>query len=111
MALKLKNYELPDGTILDEAYLRVQNITTAIVDYEHLKPSEVEGFDLETEFIKKIETNANIFVFADKVARDNGVAAIHWFPINFDYQLSVYANIYEQAYCALKEIHSESEDC
>lgn len=111
MALILKNYELPDGTILDEAYLRVQNVTTAIVDYEHLKPSEVQGFDLETEFVKKIETKANIFVFADKVARDNGVAAIHWFPIDFDYQLSTWSNIYEQTYYALKEIHSESEDC
>lgn len=111
MAVKLKNYELPDGTILEEAYLRVQNVTTAIVDYEHLAPSDKEGFDLETTWIKKIETKANIFVFADKIARDNGVAAIDWFPIEFDYQLSIYANIFEQAYHALKEIHSESEDC
>lgn len=111
MAIKLKNYELPDGTILDEAYLRVQNITTAIVDYEHLKPSEVDGFDLETEFIKKIESTANIFVFADKVARNNGVAAIHWFPIEFDYNLSEWSNIYEQVYESLKKLFPESEDC
>lgn len=110
MAVKV-NYELPDQTILEEGYLRVQNISTAIVDYEHLAPSDKEGFDLETTWIKKIETKANIFVFADKIARDNGVAAIDWFPIEFDYQLSVYANIYEQAYHALKLIYTESEDC
>lgn len=110
MAIKVK-YELPDHTILEEAYLRVQNVTTAIVDYEHLKPSEKDGFDLETEFIKKIETKANIFVFADKVARDNGVAAIDWFPIEFDYQLSTWSSIYDQAYAKLKEILPDNEDC
>jgi hypothetical protein len=111
MALQLKNYELPDGTILEEAYIKVQNIYTAIVDYEHLKPSEIEGFELETTWIKKLESKANIFVFADELARKNSVAAIHWFPIEFDYQLSVYANIYEQAYKALKLIYTKTEDC
>jgi len=111
MAIKIKNYELPDSTILEEAYLRVQNVTTAIVDYEHLQPSDKEGFELETTWIKKIETKANIFVFADEIARNNGVAAVHWFPIEFAYDLSEHSNIYEQAYKALKLIYTESEDC
>lgn len=111
MALKLKNYELPDETILEEAYLKVQNIHTAIVEYEHLKPSEVEGFDLETTWIKELESKANIFVYGDEVARKNGVAAVHWFPIEFNYDLSEWKNIYEQAYAKLKSLYPESEDC
>lgn len=110
MALTVKNYELPDGQILEDAYLKVQNITTAIVDYEHIQPSEVPGFDFETTYIKKIESTANIFVYADKKARENMVAAIHWFPVKFDYSLSDWSNIFEQAYKTTREMFEEYED-
>lgn len=110
MALKVKNLELPDKSILDEAYLRIQNIHTSNVDYEFLKPSDIEGFELETSWKNRIETKVTVFVWADEIARKNRVPALHWFIFEMDYDLSEWTNIYEQAYYKLKEIYPEGED-
>lgn len=110
MSLIVKNYELPDGLILENAYFRVQSILTANQDYETLVPTDIPGFDLKSIWEKRVETTANIFVFGDKIAKENGVPAIHWFQINFDYDLSQWTNIFEQAYLKLKEKFPESED-
>ncbi len=106
MALIVKNYELPDGLLLDEAYLRVNSITTSAIDYEFLQP--IEGSeDLLTTWISKLETKVSIYVFSDKIARKNQVAPLHWFQFEIDYNLSEHSNIYEQAYAKLRKIFPE----
>lgn len=108
MALIVKDLELPDGQILEEAYLKVQSINTANVDYEFLEPiSENES---KVSWLTRIETRATIFVYADKLAREHRVPALHWFSYEIEYNLSEWQNIYEQAYFKLKEIYPEGED-
>lgn len=108
MALIVKNFELPDGQILEEAYLRINMISTSKIDYEKLEPVP-DSEDLLTTWLTRIETRANCYVHGDKVARKHQVAPLHWFGFEFDYDLSEWQNIYEQAYKKLLEIYPEGE--
>ena len=114
MALIVKNFELQDGTFLEEAYLKIQKIQTALVDYEFLEnvddPSRPD-IAQELKWTTRQENSATIYVWSDKVARDNRAQIIHWFQVGFNYDLSIYENIYEQVYGRLKEIFPESEGC
>ena len=53
MALTIKNYELPDGSILEEAYVRVQTVQTTNADYEYLEPIP-DSEDLITKWLTRI---------------------------------------------------------
>lgn len=106
MALIVKNFELPDGQILEEAYLKVNTITTSKTDYEFLEPiGDTE--DLRVTWVPKLETKVNCYVWADKIARQHQVAPLHWFGFDIDYDLTEWSNIYEQAYSKLKKIYPE----
>ncbi len=111
MALKVKNFELPDKTILEEAYLRISVITTANVDYDYLEPL-LDSEDVITRWTTRLENRANVFVYGDEIARQNRVSPLNWFEFRFDFDLADNGNIYEQAYEHLKyNIYPESEDC
>ena len=109
MALKVKNFELPDGLILEEAYLRIQSISTANIDYEFFEMiSETEE---KLSWTTRMETTATVFIWPDEIARQNRAIAVHWFTFQLDYNLSTLDNIYEQAYMKLNEIYPEGEGC
>ena len=110
MALKIENFQLSDGMILNSAYLKVHNINTNKVDYEKLEP--IDGTDdLLTTWIPKIETSVLVYIYADELARKNQVAPIQWFEFNLDYDLNSNKNIFQQSYEKLKTIYPEGEDC
>ena len=109
MAFIIKNFELPDKQILENAYLRVQSINTSNVDYEFLE--NISETEQKVSWLTRLETKVTIFVWADKIAREHRVPALHWFQFDLDYDLSQWTNIYEQAYYKLKEIYPEGEDC
>ena len=110
MAVKIKDFELPDKSILEEAYLRVAVVTTANTDYEYLEPM-LDSNDLITMWTTRLENKANVFVYGDEIARKNRVNPVNWFEFIFDLDLKSDLNSYEQAYKKLKEIYPESEDC
>lgn len=111
MALTVKNFELPDGTILQDAYLRVQSIKTENRDYEFFeKVYDNPDVDEKLSWINRIETEVTVFVWADEVARKNRAYVVNWFKFNIDYNLSEWQNIYEQAYHKLKQIYPEGVD-
>lgn len=114
MALIVKNYVLPDETILEEAYLKVWKIQTALTDhefFENVNDPLRPDIDQELKWITRQENNATIYIWPDKGARDNRAPVVHWFPFNFQYDLSVYENIYEQVYAALEKKFPNSEGC
>jgi len=110
MAVKIKQFELPDKSVLEEAYLRVAVVTTAHVDYEYLEPM-IDSNDLITMWTTRLENKANVFVYGDEIARKNRVSPVNWFEFIFDLDLESNLNIYQQAYTKLKEIYPESEEC
>jgi len=110
MAVMIKDFELPDKSVLGEGYLRIAVVTTANVDYEYLEPM-LDSNDLITMWTTRLENKANVFVYGDEIARKNRVSPVNWFEFTFDFDLKSEFNIYEQAYKKLKEIYPESEDC
>lgn len=110
MAVKIKDFELPDKSILEEAYLRIAVATSANVDYEYLEPM-LDSNDLITMWTTRLESKANVFVYGDEIARKNRVSPVNWFEFIFDLDLKSNLSIYDQAYNKLKEIYPESEDC
>jgi len=109
MGLKVKNFKLPDDTILEEAYLKVQNIGSVSNDYEFLE--NMPDGSQRLKWIKKVESTALVYVWPDEGARENRAQVQHWFQVEFDYDLSEWTNIYEQAYKKLKALFPEGEDC
>lgn len=109
MALIVKNLELPDGTVLEDAYLKVQNVSSVSADYE--KFENLDNGDQILKWIKKVESTALIYVWSDSLARENRAQVQRWFQIEFDYDLTEWINIFEQAYKKLKLIYPEGEDC
>lgn len=114
MALTVKSFETPDGSIFENVYMKVQKVQIANADYEHfenvndpLRP-DVEQ---ELKWIKRLETTATIYVWADELCRENRAQIISWFSITFDYDLTAYENIFEQVYKKLKKIYPDSEGC
>lgn len=109
MALKIKDFELPDETVLEEAYLRISSINTALVDYEFYET--VQGSDdIILKWKTGFESKANVYVYADEVARNHRVSPINWFEFRFDLELDSNQNIYQQAYNRLKQIYPEGEN-
>lgn len=106
MALKIKNFELPDGFILEEAYLKVQNILIQNIDIEQLE-TVTDSDDLITTWHTQIQSKANIYVFADQEARKNRVPPMEWFDTEFELQ----GNPFTDAYNKIKEIYPMAEDC
>lgn len=111
MALKIKNYELPSGELLDEAYLRVQNVLVENKDYEFFEKSDKPDVELELKWITKVECRATVFVWADSMARQYRATALQGFTIEFNYELSQHTNVFEQAYAELSKRYSDIEDC
>jgi len=109
MGLKVKNFQLSDDTYLEEAYLKVQNVATVCADYELLE-NQPDGSQ-RLKWIKKIESTALIYVWSDEGARENRAQLSNWFQMEFDYDLTQWVNIYEQAYNKLKVLFPEGEDC
>tara|TARA_R110000868_G_scaffold320909_4_gene581924 strand:+ start:7214 stop:7543 length:330 start_codon:yes stop_codon:yes gene_type:complete len=109
MGLKVKNFQLPDETFLEEAYLKVQNIGSVCSDYEFLE--NLPDGNQKVSWLKKIESTALIYVWSDEGARENRAQVQHWFQIEFNYDLSEWTNIYEQAYNKLKILFPEGEGC
>lgn len=109
MGLKVKNFELPDETILEEAYLKVQSISSVSADYEYFE--NLPDGSQKLQWVKKIESTALIYVYPDEGARDNRAQVIHWFQIEFKYELAEWSNIYEQAYNKLKILYPEGTTC
>jgi hypothetical protein len=110
MALLVKNLEAPDGSIFPEAYVRVQSISVANVDYEYLEPIP-DSDDLITKWITKVEASSTLYVYADAIARNNRVTPVHWFSVEFSYDKSIWENVFEQVYKRVKTIYPEAEDC
>ena len=110
MALKIKSFELPNGFILDEAYLKVHVVKSCKVDYEKLEVIP-DSDDLLTTWISRLESSAMVYIYADQIARKNQVQPMEWFEYNFDYDITGVKNIFEQAYSKLKELYPISEDC
>lgn len=109
MALKVKNFELSDGTIFENAYVRVQTVATANVDHEFIE-NLPDGNQI-VRWKTKSQSSANIYVWPDAGARENRAVVQHWFKIDFEYDMSEWTNIYEQAYNKLKTLFPECEDC
>lgn len=98
MALQT-NYEHPNNHIIyPEAYVRIQKIQSANLDYEFFAKSDKEGVEEELRWITRLENIVTVFVWPDKIARDNRAQVVHWFTFEFDYDLSSSTNIYAQAY-------------
>lgn len=104
MALQVK-YEHPTSKqVYPEAYLRIQKIQTAHLDYEFFAKSDKEGVEEELRWITRLENIVTVFVWSDKVARDNRAIVVHWFTFEFDYDLTNPTNIYTQAYEHLNKL-------
>lgn len=111
MALTVKSFKLPDGTILENAYLRIQSIKTENKDYEFFeKVEDNPEIDEKLSWVTRVETEATVFVWADAIARKNRAYVVNWFKFGFEYNLTEWSNIFEQAYKRLKEIYPEGED-
>lgn len=110
MALRVFNYEMPDKTIVPEAYVRVKNVLVESNDYELLEPTtdDPEG-DLKVTWTTRFDGKSAIFVYADEQCRKNNVVPIHWFAIEYDCQPD--QNYYSRAYDALKNRYANFEDC
>lgn len=111
MALKAQ-YELPDKTILPEAYIRVQNILLSNEDHELLEPvSDDPDSDLKVTWVTRPIANANIYVWADELCRLNRVPPVHWYWLEFTPDLNSTDNFYKQAYSILKSRIDNAQDC
>lgn len=110
MALKIAEYIMPDKSVVNDAYVRVKNITTENNDYEKLEPIEGTNDLLET-WHTRMETRANVFVYADEGCRRNQVSPIHWYSVEFDYDPESLNNIYQQAYLAVSKKFAQFEEC
>lgn len=113
MAQKVKNYELTDGTLLEEAYLKVQTIGISNTDYEFFENNpnwENDGIEQILKWVKRTESHATVFVWGDEVARKNNAIPLHWFKIDFNYDLSAHENVFEQAYKKLNILFPNSQD-
>lgn len=110
MALKIAEYIMPDKSVVNDAYVRVKNITTENNDYEKLEPIEDTNDLLET-WHTRMETRANVFVYADERCRRNQVSPIHWYSVEFNYDPESLNNIYQQAYIAVAKKFADAIDC
>lgn len=103
MAL-IANYTTKTEEIFETAYIKIQRIDTANIDYEFFKNSDKPDVYQELTWINRIESNMKVFVWVDQGARNNRVAAVDWFTLDFIYDLDSSDNIYTQAYKQLNKI-------
>jgi len=103
MAL-ITNYTTKTDEIFETAYIKIQRIDTANIDYEFFKNSDKPDVYQELTWINRIESNMKVFVWVDQGARNNRVAAVDWFTLDFTYDLTSNDNIYTQAYKQLNKI-------
>lgn len=107
MALKCKNYTKQDGTIFEDAYIRINKVRSDMVDYEFFEnvddPKNPEIAQRLT-YKTKCESVATAYVYGDEIARQNRVQPVDWFSFMFDYDVHSDKNIYEQAYEQLETI-------
>jgi hypothetical protein len=100
MAIQV-NYDL-NGDLYPGAYVKVQKIVLNSTDIEKFEEQE-DGTTL-LKFEKVPENIANIFVYPDKEARLNNARPIHYFGIEFNYNVESELNVFEQAYFAVKRL-------
>lgn len=102
MALEVKQYQPSNSDqLFENAYLRIQKIVTANLDYEYFE--NIPGTeDQKLSWMTRLENIATIFVWGDKGARDNRAQILDHFIFYFDCDLSSDENIYAQAYSHLK---------
>lgn len=100
MALKM-NYEV-NGDFYPGAYLQVKKIVLASEFTERYE--EQHDGSLLLKYDKRFENIASIFVYPDAEARANNARPLHHFGIQFPYDVNGNANIYNEAYNAIKKI-------
>lgn len=111
MGLIVKELTLSDGNVFTDCYLKVKNTTIASNDYEFFEFTdnvEETGIEQVLKFTKRLDSHATIFVWTDYQARLNNVPPIHWFKIDFNYELSTHENVFEQAYKKLNILFPDS---
>lgn len=83
-----------------KAYLMIKKIVLGNTDEEYFYP---DSFGNEVLAFRKInEAMAIVFIYGDKIARENGVHPIHSFTVEFNYDIENGGNIYREAYSAVK---------
>lgn len=103
MAIVVKNYEHGDN-IYPEAYLKIAKIMTSIDDVEAFK-DQSDGSQLLV-YEKVPMTIAQIYAFADNIARNNNAIPFHHFAIEVPYDTNseIVENIFVESYKALKRV-------
>lgn len=117
MGLICSNYAKADGTIFENAYIRINKVRSDMVDYEFFEDvDEPENPEIAQRLRYRVrcESVATAYVYGDQKARENRVQPTDWFSFMFDFDHECDKNIYEQAYDALqrldrfKEVNLES---
>lgn len=98
MAIQV-NYDL-NGDLYPGAYVKVQKIVLGSTEIERFEEQE-DGTQI-LKFDKVPENIANIFVYPDEQSRKNNARPLHYFGIEFKYNVESELNVFEQAYSALK---------
>ena len=93
-----------DDRVYSDAYIRIAKIHTHQVDYEKFEERDADdGIVEQLTWVKREESRATVFIWADKIARDNRAQPLKWFAIDFEFKHDSDQNIYSQAYQCLKE--------
>ena len=100
MAIKV-NYDL-NGDLYPSAYVKVQKIVLSSTAVERFE--ENEDGSLILKYDKVAENIANIFVYPDEESRKNNARPVHYFGIEFNYDVESGENVYKAAYKALKNV-------
>jgi len=100
MAVKV-NYDT-GKELYPDAYLRISKIICSSELVEHYVNGDDDELILKFEKVPK--HIATVFVYPDREARMNNARALHYFGIEFPYDLEAGGNIYKKAYDALKKV-------
>ncbi len=103
MALKVKNYEHGEN-IYPDAYVKIAKIITSIDDVETFV-DQPDGSKILV-YEKLPTTIAQVYAYADEVARKNNAIPFHHFAIEvpYDCQANPAENIYSESYYALANL-------
>lgn len=97
-----------DEEIIEDVYFKIQKIQTSSEDHEYFENvNDPEHPDIAQRLSwKKVYNNsATFYVWGSEQARKNNARPIHWFSIEFPYDLNSTENIYVQAYKKYAEIN------
>lgn len=100
MAIQV-NYDL-NGDLYPGAYIKVQKIVLSSAEIERFE-EQADG-TLLLKFDKLPENIANVFVYPDAESRNNNARPIHYFGIEFIYDVESELDVYKQAYAAVKRL-------